>query len=285
MGLRSAAQLSPFVEVADRVWVARHQWLDVNVTVVGGERGLVVVDTLGSGADGHRLRDALTPLGSVFAVVNTHWHFDHTFGNSAFADVPIHAHEAAVTELVEGAESVRQRYLDDTDDPHREDVLAAEVLAPGETFSSVRVLDLDDRHVELLHAGKGHTAGDLVVHVPDAGVILAGDLVEESAPPSYGEDSWPLEWPFALDLVLGLSNGATTIVPGHGAVVDRDFVEEQRGQIGIVAETIRDLAGRGVPLGLALDSAEWPFPKEGLADAVRRGYEHLPRSQKRLPLI
>jgi hypothetical protein len=74
-------------------------------------------------------------------------------------------------------------------------------------------------------------------------------------------------------------------VPGHGAPVDRGFVERQRDELGVVAETIRDLAGRGVPVAEALGAAEWPWEKERLADAVRRGYEHLPRSQKRLPLV
>jgi hypothetical protein len=68
-------------------------------------------------------------------------------------------------------------------------------------------------------------------------------------------------------------------------VTDRAFVQDQRADIGVVAETIRDLAGRGVPARDALAAAEWPFPVPGLADAVRRGYEQLPRSQKRLPLI
>ena len=85
--------------------------------------------------------------------------------------------------------------------------------------------------------------------------------------------------------VLGLTGPGSVVVPGHGAVVDRDFVEDQRNAIGVVAETVRDLASRGVPVGEALDAAEWPFPKDALEHAVRRVYEHLPRSQKRLPLI
>ena len=60
---------------------------------------------------------------------------------------------------------------------------------------------------------------------------------------------------------------------------------EQRGAIGVVAETIRDLAGRGVPLAEALDAAEWPFPRRELAEAVRRGYGELPRAARRLPLV
>jgi len=159
---------------------------------------------------------------------------------------------------------------------------------PERTFSSAIALDLGDRYVELVHPGRGHTAGDLVVRVPDADVVLAGDLVEQAEGgdvPGFGEDCYPMDWPLTLDTVLGLSTSATVVVPGHGAVVDREFVEVQRNTIGIVAETIRDLAGRGVPLAEALDAAEWPFPRGELAEAVRRGYEELPRAARRLPLV
>ena len=156
---------------------------------------------------------------------------------------------------------------------------------PTHTFSSAVQLDLGDRAVELIHPGRGHTAGDLVVRVPDADVLLGGDLVEESDPPFIGDDSWPLEWPMTLDLVLGLMTDATVVVPGHGQVVDKEFVQDQRTELGVIAETIRDLASRGVPQSEALAAGEWPWEPELLESAVRLGYEHLPRSQKRLPLI
>ncbi len=283
-------RMPDFLEVGDRVWVARYDWFDVNVTLIGSDRGLVVVDTHGSTRMGHEVVGDVRRLGQgdVTVVVNTHWHFDHTFGNAAFraayGAIPIHAHEHAATELAEGAESRKQRYRD-SDDPHRDEVMESEIVLPDHTFSSVRVLDLGDRQVELLHPGRGHTSGDIVVRVPDADVVLGGDLVEESAPPSFGLDSWPMDWPLSLDTVLGVITSGTVVVPGHGAPVDRDFVEAQRNDIGILAETIRDLAGRGVPLDQALAAADWPFPEAHLEAAVQRGYEQLPRSQKRLPLI
>jgi glyoxylase-like metal-dependent hydrolase (beta-lactamase superfamily II) len=283
--------MADFTEVAERIWVARYPWFDVNVTLVGGERGLLVVDTHGSAAAAREVVDDVRRLGAgeVVGVVNTHWHFDHTFGNgtfrSAYGEVPIHGHENAVSELAEGAERLKQRYADSPDDPHAADVIGTEVVLPDHTFSSAVSLDLGDRAVELVHPGRGHTSGDLVVRVPDADALLAGDLVEESAPPYFGEDCWPMDWPLSLDIVLGLTTQATVVVPGHGAPVDRGFVETQRNEVGIVAETIRDLAGRGVPLDQALDTGEWPWPSERLGAAVARGYEQLPRSQKRLPLL
>lgn len=247
---------TPFREIADRVWVARLPWYDVNVTLVAGSDGVVVVDTHASEEAGRELRDlvAATVPQPIVAVVNTHHHVDHVLGNAAFGDVPVIAHEATAVATV------------------------------TETVSSARSIDLGDRFVELVHPGPGHTAGDLVVRVPDADVLLAGDLVEEAGPPDYGDDSLPLGWPAALDLVTTLLGPQTLVVPGHGAPVDRDFVMEQRSAIGIVAETIRQLAGDGVRAEDALAKTEWPYPVDRLEQAVRRGYQQLPRSGKRLPM-
>ncbi len=251
-------------EVAARVWVARHEHPyipnGVNVVVVGGERGLVVVDTLWSVAAARALSSRLP--GEVVAVVNTHDHWDHVLGNAAFS-APVHAHEDAI-------EAMRT---------------LADVVLPDQPFSSVAAIDLGDRLVELLHPGRGHTAGDVVVRIADADVLLAGDLVEQGAAPAYGPDSFPLEWPATLDLLAELVGAGTVVVPGHGTPVDTAYVAQQRADQGVVAETIRDLASRGVPLEEALAAADWPYDRGVLEHAVRLGYAHLPRSARQLPLI
>jgi glyoxylase-like metal-dependent hydrolase (beta-lactamase superfamily II) len=286
--------MSAFVEVADRVWVARYDWFDVNVGVIGGEAGLVVVDTNASAAAGREVLPDLRRLSPspLVAAVNTHVHFDHTLGNGVFAaeGAGLVAHEAAAQALPAHAAQVRQQAaVDRTEDARYDDIVATAEVVPTRTFSSALTLDLGDRQVELVHPGRGHTDGDVVVRVPDADFLYAGDLVEESAArrgvPGFGADCYPMDWPTSLDLALNLVGPGTVVVPGHGAPVDRDFVQEQRAAIGVVAETIRDLAGRGVPLDQALDAADWPYPREELADAVRRGYEQLPRARRSLPLI
>jgi glyoxylase-like metal-dependent hydrolase (beta-lactamase superfamily II) len=284
-----------FVEVADRCWVARYEFLDVNVGLVGGAAGLLVVDTHASEVEARRVVEHVRRLGvgEVVGVVNTHQHFDHAFGNVVFAEEygapPGYAHEAAAEGLAVSGPALQEEARADSSEPRHADIAATRLHLPTETFSSARVVDLGDRQVELLHPGRGHTAGDCVVRVPDADVLLAGDLVEESAlrsgVPGFGEDCFPMDWPATLDLLAGLLTPATVVVPGHGLPVDQDFVAEQRASIGVVAETIRDLASRGVPVGEALAAAQWPYPAEELVHAVRRGYEQLPRSARSLPLV
>jgi glyoxylase-like metal-dependent hydrolase (beta-lactamase superfamily II) len=280
-----------FEEVADRVWVAHHEWMHVNITLVGGDGGLVMVDTHSSERVARQVADDVRRLGvgPLTAVVNTHEHWDHTFGNvvmlEEFDRPPILAHEWAAEHTVESGERAVRRFRDHPEDPHAEEVLETRIVAADTTFSSARALDLGDRQIELIHPGRGHTAGDVVVRVPDADVMIAGDLVEESDPPRIGDDSYPFDWPPSLDLVLGLLTDASVVVPGHGKLVDRAFVHDQRTDLGVIAETIRALAGRGVPVGQALEAGDWPWDPKLLKYAVRRGYEHLPRSARHLPLL
>jgi glyoxylase-like metal-dependent hydrolase (beta-lactamase superfamily II) len=136
-------------------------------------------------------------------------------------------------------------------------------------------IDLGDRGLTLRHLGRGHTDNDLVVAVAGADVVFAGDIIEESGPPAYGDDSYPLEWPNTNLRLLEWIAPTATVVPGHGDVVDRSFVAAQQQSIQRVATTIAELYESGVPEHAALHAAEWPFPVDRLNEAVARGYAQL----------
>ena len=284
--------MSDFIEVGDRVWVARYDWFDVNVGLVAGDAGLLVIDTNATPSLAREVLAGVRRISSapIVSAVNTHMHFDHTFGNAVFVaeGAELIAHEDAAAALPAHAAEVREAAAEDPD-PRTDDLVDVVPVVPERTFSSALTLDLGDRVVELVHPGRGHTSGDVVARVEDADVVFAGDLVEESAArsavPGFGSDCYPMDWPSTLDLVLQLTGVGTRIVPGHGLPVDQDFVREQRAALGVVAETIRDLVTRGVPEVQALEAADWPYPREELGEAVRRGYEQLPGVRRQLPLL
>ena len=269
-----------WVELGDRCFVRRYPEWDMSVSVLAGDEAAMVVDTRATARLGSQLRDhvAELPVPPVAHVVNTHVHFDHCWGNAAFADLPVWAHENVLVAWDRHVEHIRDRVEAGPSDELAADLLDTELRRPDRTVTSVAALDLGGRHVELVHPGRGHTDGDLVVLVPDAGVLCAGDLVEQSGPLSYGVDCWPLDWAQALELVVGLMGEATVVVPGHGGPVDKDFVLQQRLDASEVAGQIHELARAGVPVDQALARGTWPVDREGLGEAVRRGYAQLGRS-------
>lgn len=266
-----------FVEVADRVHVLRYPVFDVNVTLVLGDGAALLVDTLSTPAQAVDLADAARRVTAApWSIVNTHHHFDHCVGNAVLAraggDGPVWAHEATAALLRDGARARRRWYEELLPTaPELAGVVAdADLLPPDHTVHQQSTVDIGGRAVVLRHLGRGHTAGDLVVEVPDAGVVLAGDLVEESGPPSF-DDAYPLEWPETLARLLRLTG--TTVVPGHGAVVDPAFVRAQHADLTALEWLIRE--GHADGASPAAVAARSPFGPQASLVAVRRGYAEL----------
>ncbi|WP_256794585.1 MBL fold metallo-hydrolase [Terrabacter sp. Ter38] len=282
------ATTSGFVEVADRVFVARYRQWDVNVGLVLGRHGAVVIDTRASGVQGSQVLDDVRRLGrdiEVRHVVNTHVHFDHTFGNTAFDTAIVHAHDNVGRTLEADAERIKTAFRADPGDGPEYgytardavEVMATVVRGPDRTFGSNATIDLGDRVVTMTYAGRGHTDGDVAVLVPDTDAMFLGDLVEESAHPSFGDDCWPLEWADTLTSHLVQAEDRTIVVPGHGHPVDGAFVARQRDEIAAVAGVIRERRLGAVSLTEALNEPDprLPYPLDDLASAIRRGWDHL----------
>jgi glyoxylase-like metal-dependent hydrolase (beta-lactamase superfamily II) len=283
---------SPFVEVADRVLVARYPQWDVNVGLVLGRDGAVVVDTRASALQGGEVVAAVRALSRdlrITHVVNTHVHFDHTFGNIAFAGATVHAHDRVGEALESEAERVRRAIAADPGDAPEagytasdlEQVLATRLRPPDCTFASSATIDLGDRVVMLSWAGRGHTDGDIAVRVPDADALFIGDLDEESAHPSLGDDCWPLDWPDTLTSHLTWIGPDTVVVPGHGRPVGEAFVARQRDELGAIATVLRErrLAGMALDDARRAPDNRLPYPLVELGDAAARVWAHLDLEQ------
>lgn len=102
-----------------------------------------------------------------------------------------------------------------------------ELTTPTLTFSDELSMDLGDVNLRLFYYGRGHTKGDLLVVVPEAGVMFSGDVFYQGQlPPLAGRvDLEPDRWIEALDRAMSPGLDVQVVVPGHGASLNRAEME------------------------------------------------------------
>ena len=253
-----------FDELADGVFRRRYESLDLNVGVVLGEQGLLVIDTRASHVEADELRAELRTLSSlpVRWVVDTHWHWDHTFGNARFPESEIWGHELCRKAMVELGDSMKEDafvWLPD----RREEIAEVVITPPTNVFDTVAGIDLGSVVVEMTYHGPGHTDSDIVVTVGD--VSFMGDLLEQGAPPVF-DDGFPLSWPATLESAAEI--GSSIIVPGHGDTLDRAGAAAQLEEIQAVATLARRCVEEGLPVADA--ALLGPYPPEVMTSALER---------------
>lgn len=224
--------MSSFENISAGIHVWRYPVLDVNVSLVVGRAKALLIDTLACASQGLVLAHAvaeLTPL--PVTILNTHIHFDHTFGNAEVSKhLPVDgiwAHHSVAETMRRRPDALRASSARECRELVPE--LATEVadtalLAPTNSITDQHIFDLGDCFVEVWHPGPAHTHGDLIAKCHD--VMFAGDLVEESGPVDVGPESDLDNWPQVLDSLLPFMTGP--VVPGHGAIVDAQFVWRQK---------------------------------------------------------
>lgn len=210
-------------------------------------------------------------------VFNTHYHGDHSYGNSLYVD-----QGAAVVSSVATAEEMRTRGVAGWTNWHEAHSLEGARPEPASiAFSDRLILDDGTQRVEFIREGPGHTAGDSVAYLPKQKILVTGDLcvtwpfgnnVADAAADYDG-------WLHALDRMA--SWGIDTVVPGHGPTgpvsvlrVQRDYLADMLAQVraGIQAGKSADDLARTIDLrkhGTIANDAE------ANASSIRAMYRHL----------
>jgi glyoxylase-like metal-dependent hydrolase (beta-lactamase superfamily II) len=217
-----------------------------NVAVLRTQRGAVIVDTMTFPIQGRRIRDLAERLGGgpTQAVVNTHYHADHTHGNPAWP---------AGTRIV--ATERTRAYLERFDPAFWEG--SAAEFAPNDLFADVHELRIGDKTIRSFYLGRGHTAGDLVVLFVEDRVLHTGDLFYNRRYPNIDLEAGGSvqQWAETLDRVLAL--GFDRVIPGHGPVTDRAGLLEFRRFIAELAEFASESAAAGRSLEETLAAADF----------------------------
>ena len=203
-------------------------------------------------------------------VVNTHYHFDHAHGNQIYPDdVHVIGHEvtremlenggsmgrsyqlfvgglpdqvAALEEQVAASEDEEQRAELEARLSYMSNYLAGQQdlvpMGPNTTLSERMTLFRGGREIRLLFFGRGHTGGDVVVHLPNERVIVTGDLLVPGLP--YMGDGFLDEWDDTLEHLKSLD--FDWVLPGHG----NPFQDKER--ITYLQDYMRDLQARAAEL-------------------------------------
>jgi cyclase len=238
------------VEVADGVFAyvqPNGSWWINNTGFLVGRRAVTAIDSTSTERRTRALLDAIAAVtpAPVQSLINTHHHGDHTNGNCLFGPA------TTIIGHTNCRESMRDQRIGGLDAQFG-GVEWGEltVAAPMLTFDRRIDLHVDELAIELHYIGTpAHTTGDVVAWIPERGVLFAGDLVFNGGTPFVlmGSVAGSLA---ALDRIRQF--GATTIVPGHGAVGGPDQLETVDGYLRFVT----DLAAKAKTAGLSpLDAA------------------------------
>jgi glyoxylase-like metal-dependent hydrolase (beta-lactamase superfamily II) len=189
-----------------------------------------------------KIRAAIDGLGAGAPtfVINTHWHGDHVGGNAAFATggAWIVAHDNVRTRM-----STEQfnRLWKETTPPSPEDAW------PVITFSDNMDFHVNGQDLHVFHVEKAHTDGDAIIHFENRNVIHMGDCFWNGYYPliDVGAGGSIRGMIRAANTGLLLADGTTKIVPGHGAVGNREDLRTFRDMLVEVEKRVQALVTAG----------------------------------------
>jgi glyoxylase-like metal-dependent hydrolase (beta-lactamase superfamily II) len=224
----------------DRILVLKHAPWAETLTVLDAGPGLVVVDTWGSPSAARAARARIDSLfrKPVLWVINTHHHWDHCFGNAAFAGpgtrIAGHRFCAADMRAAYADSSVRKRELEESvalsdHDSIRRYIREAKAETAGNDFRlcppEVSIGDRDTLRagnltLHVAHTPGVHTRSLITVFVPELGVVFARREFASSRPLVLEPGADPARIASVLEAVLGSGTPVRWLVPGHGDAVE-----------------------------------------------------------------
>jgi cyclase len=229
----------------------------INSTVIVGDKGVILVDSGGTDEVGWHIARAVRKITNkpVTHVVNTHHHGDHYLGNVAFEGATLISSEMCRKMVLETGHEwlgIMERDIGRKLPGTRP--MAAEVTYPAGTRTEAFIHGV--RLVFWVPQGS-HTIGDLLVHLPDDSVLVAGDVLVSRVVPTL-QDGFVKNWIQTLGEILVLD--VAHFVPGHGDLMTRDDITALRGAMLRFYSGVQDGIRNGKDEGeirKSLDLANW----------------------------
>jgi glyoxylase-like metal-dependent hydrolase (beta-lactamase superfamily II) len=191
---------------------------DPNSGIIVGDDAVMVVDAQPTPAMAEELivRVAKVTDKPIKYVLLTHYHAVRTLGASAYQGADILASDVTRGLIAERGKQDMESEIARFPRLFRAAESIPGLIWPTVTFPDQISVWLGRREVRIMHVGRGHTAGDAIAVVPDAGVVFAGDLVEYKIA-CYCGDAHFTDWLATLDHLAEMQPAA--LVPGRGAAL------------------------------------------------------------------
>lgn len=255
-----------------------------NRGIIANGGAVLIVDSGINAAEAAPLRNAANAYhkeGPLY-LFNTHPHGDHVYGNQAFADGPIIAHEGVRKNLVV---SGKQTLANWQQNPQMGALVSdVKITPPTVTFQNELTVFIGAIEVQLLYLGVAHSPSDSVAWLPQTRVLFAGDLLFNAIVPAMPPGVNSANWVSALEHLEQL--GAEHALPGHGpiqtpaALADlRHWIITLRTQVG---EAIASGWDRETTLAKVTTSMRQTAPRERderLAGNIGQVFEELSKAR------
>ena len=212
-----------FDEIGRDLWAFTAEG-DPNSGVIIGEDSVMIVEAQATPRLANKVIEKVRDVTDkpISHVVLTHYHAVRVLGASAYG-----ADQIIMGEAARGM--VMERGQEDWDSEFQRFPRLFEghesipgLTYPTTTFNDRMTVYLGNRRVDLMHLGRAHTAGDIVIHVPDENVMFTGDIVEDHSA-CYCGDGHFAAWGTTLDAIKAYD--VNSIAPGRGgALIGRDAV-------------------------------------------------------------
>ncbi len=273
-------------EVAPGVFVIPDQRIPLipNVGIVVGTDRVLVVDC-GLGIDSaEAVIDAARRLapGREIMLTLTHAHPEHGFGAQVFApDAQIFYNRAQANHLARAGQGLLDGFRAGVLPTEHQFLLdGIEITPPDQTYDGAEArLDLGRREVVMRSVGLAHSPGDQTIEVPDAGVVFAGDLIEERIypivpyfPPLIGAEDIDLPtWQTALAGIK--ENAPALIVPGHGSLGGVEIAKDVDGYLN----ALQEVAAAGSDVEAMIAEMQRRYPTWEQANYIPPALQYLTR--------
>jgi glyoxylase-like metal-dependent hydrolase (beta-lactamase superfamily II) len=254
-----------------------------NVAIVVGSRATLVVDTgLGekNGATVMRAEQKVAKSPMLY-LTTTHYHSEHTSGESAFPAGTIIIRNRAQQDEMDKGVLAHVEVFKKMSDQNMGLLQNVKFRPPDVVFDREAKLDLGGVTARMFWIGPAHTKGDELTFVEDDGVLIPGDIVQKGIFPIMPNPDASIKgWLAILDNVDALH--PKFIVPDHGAaIVDASQIATQRSYLMALQSRALELkkqgvsaedAGKTITVELKAKYPDWPNPNN-VAGEVARAYE------------